>query len=152
MEANFSTTNFFTTNKSTYLLLDPDQKVNALDFCKLVCLDIGPIVLYLFFPLSPIFSRKCKEHKNAVKAIVIYSVCFAKSSWITTMNNNMCSLNRDFKPTEIQMGLLSAKVLFKSTQQRIVPVGKLNVSGHKKVICKNSKGVQYISNNCVNLS
>ena len=43
------------------------------------------------------------------------------------------------EPTEIQTDLLSAKALVKSTEQKIIPVRVINLSGHEKVICKNSE-------------
>ena len=42
------------------------------------------------------------------------------------------------EPAEIQTDLISAKALVKSTEQKIVPVRVLNLSGHEKVINKNT--------------
>ena len=42
------------------------------------------------------------------------------------------------EPAEIQTDLILAKVLIKSTEQKIIPVRMLNLSGHEKVISKNS--------------
>ena len=52
-----------------------------------------------------------------------------------------CEENRLWvvEPADIKMDLLSVKALVKSTEQRIVPVRVLNLSGHEKVICKNSE-------------
>ena len=41
--------------------------------------------------------------------------------------------------TSRNSNLLSAKAHAKSTEQIIVPVRVLNLSGHEKVICKNSE-------------
>ena len=41
------------------------------------------------------------------------------------------------KSAEIQTDLISAKALVKSTEQKIVRVRVLNLSGHEKVISKN---------------
>ena len=39
---------------------------------------------------------------------------------------------------ELQTDLISAKTFVKSTEQKIIPVRELNLSGHVKVISKNS--------------
>ena len=51
-----------------------------------------------------------------------------------------CEENRLWvvESAEIQTDLLSAKALIKSTEQRIVPVRVINLSGHEEVIGKNS--------------
>ena len=47
------------------------------------------------------------------------------------------------EPAKIQTDLLSAKDLFKSTEQKVVPVRALNLSAHDKVISKNSELGQF---------
>ena len=42
------------------------------------------------------------------------------------------------EPPEIQTDLISAKALVKTTEQKIVPVRVLNLSGHEKLISKNT--------------
>ena len=44
---------------------------------------------------------------------------------------------------KIQTDLLSAKILFKSTEKKINPVRVLNLFAHEIVICKNSDVSQY---------
>ena len=78
-------------------------------------------------------------HNRRIVALEQQKVLPQSESLIWASMEGDCEENRLWfvEPAEIQTDLLSAKALIKSTEQTIVPVRVISLSGNE-VICKNS--------------
>ena len=83
---------------------------------------------------------KHQVHTRRIVAVEQQKLPPQSESLIWARMEGDCEENRlwVFEPAEIQTELLSAKALVQSTEQKIVPVRVLNLSGHGKVISKSS--------------
>ena len=87
------------------------------------------------------FGYQHQVHARRIVAIEQQNIPPQSESLIWAHMEGDCEENRLWvvEPTEIQTDLLSATALVKSTEQRIIPLRVINLSGHANVICKNSE-------------
>ena len=79
---------------------------------------------------------KYQEHARRIVAVKQHKLPPQSESLMWASMKGYCEENRLWvvEPAEIQKELLSAKALIKLTEQKIVPVRVLNLSGHEKIV------------------